>query len=56
MILVLCNHGKDIGSRHVECLEGELWSGVCATGMLFFLILLVFAVDTDGSMLQAVEE
>jgi hypothetical protein len=49
MILVLRNSGKDIGSRHVDCLGGELHSSVCAMGACFFLILLVFAVDTDGT-------
>jgi hypothetical protein len=49
MIVVLRNCGKDIRSRRVECLGGELHSGVCAVGESFFLIMLVFAVDTDGT-------
>ncbi len=47
MILELLNRGKDIGSRHVERLGGELRSGVFSIGVHFFLILLVFAVGTD---------
>jgi hypothetical protein len=47
MILISRNYGKDIRSRHVECLGGELHSGVCAMGTHFVLILSVFAVDTD---------
>ena len=47
MILVLCICEKYIRLRHVDHPGGELRSGVCATGTQFFLILSVFAVDTN---------
>jgi hypothetical protein len=49
MILVLRNLGKDIGSRCVECLAGELHSDVFSKRACLFQTLSVLAVDTDGT-------